>query len=103
MNVNVRFCLSSNWKAPRVPLLNVDQEFIDKRNSEINDCFGQLEVVVANLDLSSNKGYDDFLKVKNVIEQLRAYRFEINQYGSKGKAFVPYTASDKGRYLWANK
>ncbi len=93
----VRFCFSTGWKAPILPLLNVDQDFIDQRNSEINDCFGQLEVKVACLDLSSNKGYDDILKAKHVIEELKRYRSLLNHYDNKGSAFVPYTASNKGR------
>lgn len=93
----VRFCFSINWKAPLIPLVELDQSFIDQRNSELNECFGKLEESLRSIDTSSNKGYDDLLKAVHVVEELRRYKFQINKTDASGKDNVPYTTSHQGK------
>ena len=94
----LRYCFSNTWKAPNVPLLSKDDpEFIKDRNTELSSCFCMLEAELASIDVSSNKGYSDLLAAVHVLGELRRYRFSISKVENKGEAFIPYTASNKGR------
>lgn len=100
LNLNIykiRFCFSFTWKAPAIPILGVDDDFISQRNSELKTCFSKINEKLLKIDVSSNEGYSDLQTCIHVVDQLRIYKFSINPTKSTSKAFVPYTASNKGR------
>lgn len=98
----VRFCFSDGWKAPLIPILGKDQAFIDARNIEIDECFGEVEIKLSNINAASEVGYRDLLIAQHVIKELMKYRSTLNPEKLvnsvvKAKAYVPYTASNKKR------
>lgn len=96
----IRFCFSVGYRAPRLPVLDINEDFYHSRLNELDNAFEELKETVSNIDGSTNKGYEDLLKAVNVSKQLRIYKINLE---SKYKPIVekaspvPYTASNKKR------
>lgn len=95
----VIFSFSELWRAPSIPYLNVDSDFIKARNLEVNSCFGEIELRIQKIDVSCETAEYDLRKALHVVSELRRYSRVLNKDSVKktGVAFVPYTASNKGR------
>lgn len=97
----IRFCLSSGYRAPIIPILDIDEDFYYSRLNELDLCFEELNEAISKIDASTNKGHADLFKALHVATQLRNYKSNIDNKFNKNKyagySPVPYTASDKGR------
>ena len=58
----VVFSFSELWRAPLIPYLNVDSDFIKARNFAINSWFGEIDLRIQKIDVSCETAEYDLRK-----------------------------------------